>query len=46
MKYFIFCILFSFLGIANAADNAGATTEGISAKATLIKSTDLTGRAL
>lgn len=31
MKYFIFCILFSFLGIANAADNAGATTEGISA---------------
>jgi len=31
MKYFIFCILFSFLGIANAADNAGATTEGIPA---------------
>lgn len=33
MKYFIFCILFSFLGIANAADNAGGTTEGISANA-------------
>ena len=31
MKDFIFCILFSFFGIANASDNAGGKTEGISA---------------